>query len=173
MTEHTLTTADFAAAPQRAEPAPQPSTDDRPVPHAEATPVTHADGGAVSRADGAPAARADGGPAAHADAAPIARQPADRAAAERNAPLFAGDQSEDFRRRWGDVQTSFVDEPRRAVEQADALVAEVMQRLAQVFADERSRLEQQWDREGGSTDTEALRQALRRYRSFFDRLLAM
>jgi hypothetical protein len=165
MTEHTLTTADFAAAPQRAEQAPQPPTEAKPMPHAEATPVTRTDGGPVTRADG--------GPGAHADAAPIDRQPADRAASERNAPLFAGDQSEDFRRRWGDVQTSFVDEPRRAVEQADALVAEVMQRLAQVFADERSRLEQQWDREGGSTDTEALRQALRRYRSFFDRLLAM
>ena len=52
------------------------------------------------------------------------------------------------------------------------MVAEIMQRLAQVFAEERSRLEQQWDR-GEDTDTEALRQALRRYRSFFDRLLSM
>jgi len=157
MTEHTLTTADFAAAPQRAEQEAQTPADATPMTGSETTTVTHADGGPVSRAD----------------AEPVTRQPADRAEAERNAPLFAGDQSEDFRRRWGDVQTSFVDEPRRAVEQADALVAEVMQRLAQVFADERSRLEQQWDREGGSTDTEALRQALRRYRSFFDRLLAM
>ena len=88
------------------------------------------------------------------------------------APLFAGNQADDFRTRWGDVQAGFVDEPRQAVQQADALVAEVMQRLAQVFADERAKLEQQWDR-GGDTDTEALRQALRRYRSFFDRLLAM
>jgi len=47
-----------------------------------------------------------------------------------------------------------------------------MQRLAQVFSEERSRLEKQWDR-GEDTDTEALRQALRRYRSFFDRLLSM
>jgi hypothetical protein len=87
-------------------------------------------------------------------------------------PLFAGGDAQDFRGRWSDIQTSFVDEPRHSVEQADALVAEVMQRLAQVFADERSRLEQQWDR-GADTDTEALRQALRRYRSFFDRLLSM
>ena len=77
-----------------------------------------------------------------------------------------------MRKRWSDIQASFVDEPRQAVEQADGLVAEVMQRLAQVFADERGRLEGQWDR-GEDTDTEALRQALRRHRSFFDRLLSM
>jgi hypothetical protein len=107
-------------------------------------------------------------------ATPVERKDDDRTEVNsgRNAALFAGDQADDFRGRWGDIQTSFVDEPRQAVQQADALVAEVMQRLAQVFADERSRLEQQWDR-GGDTDTEALRQALRRYRSFFDRLLAM
>jgi hypothetical protein len=86
--------------------------------------------------------------------------------------LFPGNDAQTFQSRWSEIQTGFVDEPRQAVEQADSLVAEVMQRLAQVFADERSRLEQQWDRGEGS-DTEALRQALRRYRSFFDRLLAM
>jgi hypothetical protein len=113
-----------------------------------------------------------------AESQPVTRQVVtpkteDRAATtERHEPLFAGDQAEDFRSRWSDVQTSFVDEPRRAVEQADSLVAEVMQRLARMFADERSSLEQQWDRQG-ETDTEALRQALRRYRSFFDRLLSM
>ncbi|MBV9547362.1 MAG: hypothetical protein JOY61_23575 [Chloroflexi bacterium] len=101
---------------------------------------------------------------------PSAR-PTDRGNGQRE-PLFGGSQADELRSRWSDVQTGFVDEPRRAVEQADALVAEVMQRLAQVFADERGKLEQQWDR-GGDTDTEALRQALRRYRSFFDRLLSM
>jgi len=104
--------------------------------------------------------------------APIARQMADRAPQEERQALFAGDQAEDFRGRWGDIQASFVDEPRRAVEQADALVAEVMQRLAQEFADERTKLEQAWS-SGQETDTEAQRQALRRYRSFFDRLLSM
>ena len=87
-------------------------------------------------------------------------------------PLFKGTDGENFHRRWSDIQASFVDEPRAAVEQADSLVAEVMQRLATVFADERHTLEQQWDR-GGDADTEALRLVLRRYRSFFDRLLAM
>jgi hypothetical protein len=65
----------------------------------------------------------------------------------------------------------FVDEPRRAVEQADALVADLMQRLASVFSDERKSLEGQWDR-GDDVSTEDLRVALQRYRSFFDRLLS-
>jgi hypothetical protein len=103
--------------------------------------------------------------------APVARQMADQAPEERQA-LFAGDQADDFRGRWSDIQASFVDEPRRAVEQADALVAEVMQRLAREFADERIKLEHAWN-SGQETDTEAQRQALRRYRSFFDRLLSM
>jgi hypothetical protein len=85
-------------------------------------------------------------------------------------PLFPSGEAEGFRSRWTDVQTGFVDEPRSAVEQADTLVAEMMKRLAQVFAQERAGLEEQWSR-GDDISTEDLRQALRRYRSFFDRLL--
>ena len=108
-----------------------------------------------------------------ASSAPVERRQDDRPAdSSRSEALFQGGESQNFQSRWSEIQTSFVDEPRSSVEQADALVAEVMQRLAQGFADERSRLEQQWDR-GEDTDTEALRQALRRYRSFFDRLLKM
>jgi hypothetical protein len=70
------------------------------------------------------------------------------------------------------LQTGFVDDPRQSVQQADALVGEVMQRLADMFAHERERLEGQWSR-GDDVSTEDLRQALRRYRSFFDRLLAL
>jgi hypothetical protein len=87
-------------------------------------------------------------------------------------PLFAASDAESLRSRWQDVQTQFVDEPRRSVEQADSMVAELMQRLAKMFADERGGLEQQWDR-GGEVSTEDLRQALRRYRSFFERLLSV
>jgi len=86
-------------------------------------------------------------------------------------PLFSGDEAETFRSRWTSIQAGFVDEPRQAVEQADSLVAEVIQRLAQVFAEERSTLEQQWGK-GDNVDTEGLRVALRRYRSFFERLLS-
>jgi hypothetical protein len=76
----------------------------------------------------------------------------------------------DLRGRWGNVQASFVDEPRKAVQEADNLVASVMKRLAEGFAKERSTLEQQWD-SGDNVSTEDLRVALQRYRSFFDRLL--
>ena len=86
--------------------------------------------------------------------------------------LFPDKETNDFRKRWTDIQTGFVDEPRRAVEQADALVAEVIKRLAESFAAERSKLEGQWGR-GDDVSTEDLRVALRRYRSFFDRLLSV
>jgi hypothetical protein len=88
-----------------------------------------------------------------------------------SSPLFGENETQTFRTRWGDIQAGFVDEPRQAVEQADTLVAELMKRLAEVFADERGRLEAQWSR-GEQADTEALRIALQRYRSFFQRLLS-
>ncbi len=87
-------------------------------------------------------------------------------------PLFTVVESNDFHARWNSVQTGFVDEPRRAVQQADALVAGAMQRLAEIFAEERSKLDKQWDR-GDSVSTEDLRLALQRYRSFFGRLLSI
>jgi hypothetical protein len=87
-------------------------------------------------------------------------------------PLFPNNELEDLRSRWSGVQTAFVDEPRKAVEQADGLVASAMKRLAEVFAEERSKLEQQWDR-GDNVSTEDLRIALQRYRSFFQRLLSV
>jgi hypothetical protein len=73
--------------------------------------------------------------------------------------------------RWKDIQAEFVDEPQKAVQEADALVAELMQRLAVMFATERAELEQRWAG-GDQVSTEDLRQGLRRYRSFFERLLA-
>jgi hypothetical protein len=79
-------------------------------------------------------------------------------------------EAKDFRARWTEIQTAFVDEPRRAVEQADALVAEVIQRLANSFSQARSTLEGQWGR-GDNVSTEDLRVTLQRYRAFFDRLL--
>jgi len=90
--------------------------------------------------------------------------------AERE-PLFAGEDAEQFRSRWQEVQTGFVDEPRKAVEEADSLVADLMRRLAETFSQERSSLEEQWD-SGEDASTEDLRVALQKYRSFFDRLLS-
>jgi hypothetical protein len=92
-------------------------------------------------------------------------------AAEEHGPLLPDDESEGFTNRWRNIQTGFVDEPRNSVAQADALVAELMQRLAAGFSEERQRLEAQWDR-GDDVSTEDLRVALTRYRSFFDRLLS-
>jgi hypothetical protein len=87
-------------------------------------------------------------------------------------PLFADSEMGEFRSRWSTIQTAFVDEPRRTVEDADKLVASVMQRLAEGFANERAGLEKQWD-QGDNVSTEDLRLALQRYRSFFDRLLKL
>jgi hypothetical protein len=95
-----------------------------------------------------------------------------RSTSAQPTPLFSTDETQTFRSRWDDIQTGFVDEPRTAVEQADGLVAEAMKRLAEMFADERAELEQQWDR-GDDISTEDLRVALQRYRSFFARLLAV
>ena len=89
----------------------------------------------------------------------------------RRAALFHDEEARGFRSRWDAIQTGFVDEPRAAVEQADALVAQVVARVVQVFGEQRTTLERQWDRDRDST--EDLRVALTRYRAFFDRLLSV
>ena len=88
------------------------------------------------------------------------------------AALFHDDEAHGFRSRWDAIQTGFVDEPRAAVEQADALVAQVVSRVVQVFGEQRTTLESQWDRDR-DISTEDLRLALTRYRAFFDRLLSV
>ena len=87
------------------------------------------------------------------------------------APLFPGDLAQQFRSRWDQVQSGFVDDPREAVRHGDELVAQVMKSLAESFAAERQKLEDQF-RETDSASTENLRLAFRRYRSFFERLLS-
>src|SRR5262245_2724938 len=93
------------------------------------------------------------------------------AEAEREA-IFPQPEVEALRTRWEAIQTGFVDEPRTAVTEADSLVAQTVTRLAEVFSQERTNLEKQWDH-GDNISTEDLRVALRRYRSFFDRLLSV
>jgi len=93
-----------------------------------------------------------------------------RLALDTTAPLFREAEISDYQSRWSNVQTEFVDDPRRAVQEADQLVAKVMQRLADGFAKERASLEEQWD-SGDNVSTEDLRVALQRYRAFFGRLL--
>ena len=89
---------------------------------------------------------------------------------EARTMVFSDDEAGQFRTRWTDIQAAFVDSPRSAVERADALVGDTVKRLADVFSDERARLEGQWDR-GDNVTTEDLRVTLQRYRAFFDRLL--
>ncbi len=88
------------------------------------------------------------------------------------AALFLPDVAQDFRSRWDDVQRSFVDDPGLSVRQADELVAQVMKRLAETFSTERASLEAQVN-QTDQASTENLRVALRRYRSFFERLLSL
>lgn len=87
------------------------------------------------------------------------------------AQLLEDNELQNLLMQWKDIQADFVDEPRKAVQDADALVAELMQRLAQMFASERAQLESRWAG-GEDVSTEDLRRGLRRYRSFFERLLA-
>jgi hypothetical protein len=87
------------------------------------------------------------------------------------AALLADEDAGGFRSRWNEIQVRFVDEPRGSVEKADGLVAEMTGRLTQMFSEERTRLEGQWER-GDDVSTEDLRIALQRYRSFFERLLS-
>jgi hypothetical protein len=151
-----------------ADPAAGDTADNRPAPAAAAaaagtagtaaTDDAGAAGGTARDDDGAAGTRSDA-------AAGTAADTGDGDAA----PLLAD--AEGFQGRWEEIQVRFVDEPRGAVEDADALVATVMQRLAEGFAQERERLEAQWGR-GEDISTEDLRVALQRYRSFFRRLLS-
>lgn len=84
--------------------------------------------------------------------------------------LMGGEQMERYASQWNGIQAAFVDEPRKAVEQADQLVAQIIQDLTKTFASERQKLEGQWSR-GDQVSTEDLRVALQRYRQFFQSLL--
>ena len=87
------------------------------------------------------------------------------------AALFGSDEAARLRTRWQDIQIRFVDVPRKSVQQADELVETVAKRLTEMFADQRNRLEREWDK--GQISTEELRNAFRRYRTLFDRLLSI
>jgi len=105
-------------------------------------------------------------------------QPRDRQTQTINRPasqpstggLLRDQDTEEYAAQWTKIQAAFVDEPQKAVEQADKLVAEIIQHLAKTFADERKNLEGQWSR-GDQVSTEDLRVALQRYRQFFQSLL--
>jgi hypothetical protein len=87
------------------------------------------------------------------------------------APLFENNEAEEFRTKWLDIQSRFVDDPSVSVKDADDLVADVIKNITRSFADKRMSLESQWN--GGDVSTEDLRMAMKRYRSFFNRLLSL
>jgi hypothetical protein len=144
-----LTTADIAN-PQRGREYRSAVIDERPIPPQSAAPATQNTDERPISSQGAPV-----GP---------------KKEEMRDGPLFREEELQGFRSRWDQVQASFVDEPRLAVEQADGLVANMVKRLAEEFSTARADLEKQWDT-GADVSTEELRQVLRRYRSFFNRLL--
>jgi hypothetical protein len=86
--------------------------------------------------------------------------------------LLAGPEAEEMKSRWNGIQTHFVDDPRKAVQEADELVGSAVKRIADAFSQERGKLEDQWKR-GGQVSTEDLRVALQHYRAFFSRLLSL
>jgi hypothetical protein len=94
----------------------------------------------------------------------------DDTADEPTPQLFADQEVDRFRQDWREIQIAFVDDPKRAVSEADELVAAVIQSLAATFAAHKSELESQWQQ--GEAATEDLRVALRQYRSFFNQLLS-
>ncbi|MCA2222940.1 hypothetical protein [Nonomuraea aurantiaca] len=76
----------------------------------------------------------------------------------------------DVRARWHDLQASFVDDPREAVQRADSLLDEVAASLCQALESRISELQYLWKNTAHS-DTEQLRMALRSYRDVMHRLL--
>jgi hypothetical protein len=152
-----LTTADLAAASREQRDEKQEVRPDRPQARNE------------PRTDD-PEARRE--PLAERRHAPLADSDASPLADDQLTPLFAPDAAGEFRTRWDAVQIGFVDDPAKAVRDADELVAAVLKSLADSFAAERNRFESQMAQSGEAV-TENYRVALRRYRAFFHRLLSL
>jgi hypothetical protein len=98
--------------------------------------------------------------------------PFQRATVNTSGPLLSNVQVEELRTKWNSIQTNFVDQPRKAVEDADNLVASAIKQIEEVFAAQRANLEKKWQG-GDNVSTEDLRVALQRYRDFFDHLLSL
>jgi hypothetical protein len=108
-----------------------------------------------------------------ADSSTMARESVtERTDSSADESLFAEGKRSSLRSRWDEVQSGFVDDPRECVHKADGLVSDVVDQLTAGFSEARSRLEEQWAR-GEEVSTEDLRLTLKRYREFFERLLAV
>src|SRR5215468_10699149 len=98
--------------------------------------------------------------------------PFQRVAAKPSGPLLWNRQTGELRDKWNSIQTNFVDQPRKAVEDADNLVASAIKQIEEVFAAQSANLEKKWQG-GDNVSTEDLRVSLQRYRDFFDHLLSL
>lgn len=127
---------------------------------------------ALSTADIARAADRQAQPVPEAGAQPAGAMPRGDGG-EQLTPLFDRQVAEDMRSHWTQIQAGFVDDPRAAVRQADELVARALQDLASGFARQRQQIEAETGAGAEQASTESLRIALRRYRSFFERLLSL
>lgn len=175
--QKTLTTADLVASSQRTG-SPRIEADrlhdddrthDRDQGQDDAVPARQDDAVPVLQDEVAPQGRPTPVRAMPANAAPANAAPASHEDANL-APLFAEDVAGDFRSRWDVVQRGFVDDPKKSVREGDELVAQVIKSLAETFSGQRAALE---DDRADQASTENLRLALRRYRSFFERLLSI
>lgn len=84
-------------------------------------------------------------------------------------PLLTPEAASGLLDRWTEIQVSFVENPRAAVQDADALVQEIATVLMTSLQDRQDRLAAAWQQ--GQPDTEALRLALWQYRSFISVVL--
>jgi hypothetical protein len=171
--DKTLSTADFAAAAERREPPREVRREGQEAARDTREVREMGDKPEAREMRDTPAAREmremrGAKPAAGAEPREL-RSSAAGHQDEQLAPLFLPQIAEQFRLRWDEVQIGFVDDPTQAVRKADELVAQVMKNLAETFSTERANFEGQLDQ----TDTEHMRVALRRYRSFFQRLLSL
>jgi hypothetical protein len=81
--------------------------------------------------------------------------------------LYTDSDMEEFRRRWTELLAGFVDDPRASAERADGLIGELVDRVSQ----RRQQLHDALDNEDDRGETEAMRQAIRRYRSIYRALV--
>jgi hypothetical protein len=87
---------------------------------------------------------------------------------EREFELFPSTDVDGFRQRWDALQASFVDDPKGAASQAEALIGELVDRVGRRHQELRDEI----GRNGDSGDaTESNRIAIRRYRAFFRSLV--
>ena len=134
---------------------------------------------AASQSTDAAATGADttrlGQPATGAHAAPPAGTPgsaagADAAFAAAGATLVTD--ADGYRASWVRIQSGFVDDPRRSVTEAAELIKQITSTLVSAVQERERTLRGAWDG-SGDADTEDLRNALRDYRSFFERLIGV